>query len=443
MAELEKKGALRRWFGKDRAGEEAPPPVATAPAPGSAPAPEAAVIPTATTISSEPPPRASPPEPEPRPTAASNFVRSTGEIPRHADTNVPLHIRFLDPIQGIKIGKDFRFEVAEADAGRGEHKVAIDRLDFSFAPLAWGEVRPGADATTGIVRVVAVHRPADIYDRPKYDMVATVKSHGGAVVETVVRFALAIGLPVVELLFFLKNGDEEFEPFRPQEQRTSLDARRDFEVEPRDAGEVFVERDRIFFRFLRSDVRPRVTARFPNEETATLEVDLRHAGRGPVVEEEAEAPEELLAPPPEPAVEARASTPLPPAEVLKEGDDAPAAIVGVADSPRYGLSFEVEAQGRAASQSPEPKGEFLQSQSPTPPLPARPPVDPSAGLRAELARLRADADRARAANALADEGPRLARKAEFLKNAVKSYVGPDVERLRDALAATLRETGLQ
>jgi hypothetical protein len=438
VAESEKKSALKRWFGRgepegaDFAALDADPAAAPTPTPPPFPAMR------------EPPPAeasAAPPPPPP----SSAHVRRTGDIPVHADTKVPLRIRFLDAVQGIKVGKEFRFEVVQEDRG-AEQRVAIDRLDFSFAPLAWGEVRPGPGPTTGVVRVIAVHKPVDIYDRPKYDMVATFKAHGGTVVETVTQFALGLGLPVVELAFYIKHGDEEFESFRPMEQRKTLDPRRDFEITPVGAAEVFADGKRLYLRLLRPEARPRVTVRFPNEETATLEVDLRRAGAGPLFLAPEEDPEPLLAPPPPVRI-----SPAPAFEMLARPEPTPRPLPAVREEAP--AAPEEEPPPRPPIEAPPPgradrSARFAAAEAPDappapiPPIPPRPALDPSAGLRAELSRLRLEVERARAAGAFAQEGPRLAKRAEFLKGAVQSYVGPDVERLREVLTAVLRETGL-
>ena len=94
----------------------------------------------------------------------------------------------------------------------------------------------------------------------------------------------------------LKELQADFEEFRPQEQRKPLDPRRDIRVSPPSAGEVFADGKKLYLRILRPTERSaRVTVRFPNEEEATLLIDLARAGAGPVIVVD---PEPLLAPPP-------------------------------------------------------------------------------------------------------------------------------------------------
>jgi hypothetical protein len=207
--------------------------------------------------------------------SAGAHVRRTAEIPVFREAAAPLKIRFLDPIREMKIGDQFRFEVAPPEKG-ARSRIPIEALDFRFTPFAWGDVEVGASPCVGIVRVSALHKPLDVYDRPKYEMFATFKASGGAEVETVTQFAVAVTPPVVELRFFLREA-AGLTPFSPQEQARALVPERDIRVSPPDAAEVFAERERLFLRVLRPSARPRLTITFPNEEVATLEVDLDRA----------------------------------------------------------------------------------------------------------------------------------------------------------------------
>ena len=67
---------------------------------------------------------------------------------------VPLQIKFIDPIRPVKMGRELRFEVTRTD--RPTERVSFDQLDFAFAPVMWGVVGPGAEPGTGVVKVVAV-----------------------------------------------------------------------------------------------------------------------------------------------------------------------------------------------------------------------------------------------------------------------------------------------
>lgn len=267
----------------DRSGRWSVPPPAPATPPETAlrsgPAAEPAPVALPPPAPVAPPAPARAPEPSARP--GSLHVSRTGSLPVQPDTKVPLRIRFIDPVQGIKVGKELRFEVLQGE-GPDAHRVAIERLDFAFSPLAWGEVRTDDDPFLGVVRVVAVHRPADIYERPHYDVSATLKARGGTSVETVNQFALALSAPVVELKFYIRDEEDgDLELFHPQEQRRPLDPARDIRATPPYGVEVFEEGRRIFLRILDPARRPEVTVTFPNQEEATLAIDVASAGAPP------------------------------------------------------------------------------------------------------------------------------------------------------------------
>jgi hypothetical protein len=375
---------------------------------------------------------------------------------------VPLEIRFLDPVSSLKVGREVRIEVRRAD-GTGE-RVPVDQLDFSFAPLVWGEVRAGADPGQGIVRVIALAKTADIYDRPRYGLTATYKARGDAALEeTGSRFALGMAVPIVDIHFYFRDQDE-FEPFEPQEQRTPL-AAEDFEVSPPGSAEVILEGKRVRARVLRPGAAPRLTVRFPNGERATIELDMTRAGRtGPIamtpgtdaagaVAQDVNTPAKNMNTPPQnvnmhseaaefasTATEALAAPPPPPPAWIASPPSRPEAAapppasvpapVPVPETPPLRASVAA-----AAPPTPAP--------APAPAKPVGPAVDPSASLRREVQQVRREVDAAIA------DGPippgkreRLQKKIEAMRAIVQGYRGPDVAALRDFFQRTLGDVAL-
>ncbi len=325
---------------------------------------------------------------------------------------VPLRIRFLDPVQPFRLGREIRFEVERADLEGGGPPVPIDQLDFGFAPLEWGEVRVGDGPALGVVKVVAVAKPRDVYDRPKYELSATFKARGGLEVETVTRFALAWGAPVVELRFFIMD-EERFDPFDPQAQSRPLAPAADFEVVPAGSADVFLDGSRFFARIHDPRTVTTVTVRFPNGEKAATRIDLGRVALG----------SDGFSLPANP-------TPVP--------TPAPVPVPVPVPEPRLLDSVPQPAPALAPAPPPVPPPPPPPPPPPAPVLPVVPAassLDPSASLRREIQSVRREIDAALSAVAPGPLPPaqrdRLKKRLDFMRSAVQGYRGPDVQVLRE------------
>jgi hypothetical protein len=198
---------------------------------------------------------------------------------------VPLQIRFIDSIRPVKIGRELRFEVTRTD--RPTERVSFDQLDFAFAPVLWGDVGPGTEDGTGVVRVVALAKSRDVYDKPKYEMTATFKARGDTSLEAGNLFAIGLAAPVVEIKFFTREDDpsteaveQEYEEFDPQAQSTPLKPS-DLSVDPAHHAELFEKGGKFYARILDPMRAGRLIVTFPNGEKAEIALDVRLAGKRP------------------------------------------------------------------------------------------------------------------------------------------------------------------
>jgi len=385
---------------------------------------------------------------------------------------VPLQIKFIDAIRPVKMGRELRFEVVRTD--RPTERVPFDQLDFSFAPVLWGIVGPGAEPGLGVVKVVALAKSRDVYDKPKYEMTATYKARGDTQLETGNLFALAYLPPVVELRFYVREDDPSedethYEEFDPQKQGTPLKSG-DIKVDPPHAADIFEQGGRFFARILKPTTTGTIIVTFPNGEKATVILDVRHAGKRPeelarlseaqdALEDESEAPPSIAgigggspvppAPKTAPApVPAPVSVPAPvwsakqpePEEAEPSGDDdeseevdAPAAAPEIVPSPALATTT---APAVAAPSSPA-AAPAPASASGRAAAPGAAKVDPSFALRREISNVRREVETAREGGLIpTGVRDRLVKKIAFFKKAAEDYKGPD----KDAVLAHFEST---
>jgi hypothetical protein len=404
---------------------------------------------------------------------------------------VPLEIKFIDPQKPIKVGREIRFEVVRTD--RPSERVPFDQLDFAFAPVLWGVVSAGGEAGTGVVKVVALAKSRDVYDRPKYEMSATYKARGDAALESGNLFALALAAPVVEVKFFVREEDptipEEYEPFDPQAQSQPLSSA-DFKVEPPHAAEVFEEAGRFFARIADPSLVGTLTVTFPNGEEATLRLDVRDAGKRPEElsreggpgggEEDEEAAETA------PRGAAAAAAPRA-ASGSDSGERAAlraAASEEEAAADRAGEGWDAGHEDEAPRTPPAPAAPPGRESAPAPRMPSSAPaaalaapapaaraaaaapasataapapatssgasgridpsrVDPSYGLRTAMTQLRREIDSAMS-DGLIPIGARakLLQKVKFFRDAAHGYKGPDKPSVEEFFERTLGSVDL-
>lgn len=189
-----------------------------------------------------------------------------------AQETAQLQIEFKDSVKPLSVGKEIRF-VVSSNIGGERVNVEIDKLKFTFEPEGWGEVRPGAEKTTGIIVVKKLVSEGDIFDETEYVVRAAFKGEGEGTIRERNRFRVALGLPIIELKLFYSGGAGwvEFD----ERTRARLDVQKNFEVSHPDIIKIITMEGKFYVQFLKeSDIKPSVTVIFPNGDRATLVIDI-------------------------------------------------------------------------------------------------------------------------------------------------------------------------
>ncbi len=193
--------------------------------------------------------------------------------------DVPLEIRFLDPIKPVRKGRKVRFRVMQSGSGPSPLAVPVAKVDFNFKPILWAKIEPGEDELTGVIHIIDKINPESVYDRPHYQVQARLAASGGTTVDSDFEVRIHSGPPIIELQFTLVDHDEP-RPFDPMSENPPLDLATDVTVSPSESADIFSVGGRIYARILSVEPMPQVSVRFPSGEEVSMYLDPLAAVRG-------------------------------------------------------------------------------------------------------------------------------------------------------------------
>jgi hypothetical protein len=189
-----------------------------------------------------------------------------------SESETPLDIEFVDPVDDVEVGRSFRFHVLQTNARGERHAVRIEELEFEFAPIAWGSVRPSDDPGVGIVEVVKTVVLDDVFVDPCYTVNAHYRPKAARTLAPKRHVRMAAAAIEVELAFAIGQEGKwkAFEPLnlpRPVDLSTA-------QITPPDGARVLVRDGKVFLRIEPARAIPRELAlTFPNGEVAAIRID--------------------------------------------------------------------------------------------------------------------------------------------------------------------------
>lgn len=185
---------------------------------------------------------------------------------------LPLEIDFLDPVDDVEIGRVFRFQVLQRNARGAREPVSIEDLEFSFTPMVWGTVLPSEDRAVGVIRVIEVVEPEDVFLAPHYSVHARYKRGADRTLAPKRKIRMSAISVEIELGFAV-GLEGKWKSFQPLSLPRPVDLSTAKVSEP--ASQKLLVRDgKVFLRIEHLDSVPvDLGLTFPNGETAALRVD--------------------------------------------------------------------------------------------------------------------------------------------------------------------------
>lgn len=185
------------------------------------------------------------------------------------DPAVPLTIDFVDPPGDLVPGEEIRFKVRLED-----QLLEIRHLHFEFHPIVWATFEATGDPRIGLLRVLELPRPIDIYQRTEYRFDVSLKARGSAPVRPRRYTRLIPGQIEVELVFFRGHGSQ-YELFNPLTAQRRLDIEHAFTLNS-DRLRMVARENRVYLQCDRlSDLRTQFDVTLPNGEQLHLDLNSR------------------------------------------------------------------------------------------------------------------------------------------------------------------------
>lgn len=247
-------------------------------------------------------------------------------------------IEFVDGPPAMEVGRQARLRVL-ARGVDGKFAVPLERVAFSFEPMAWGRVLATADPGVGLLEVIGLVDDGELLS-PSYSIRAQLSEEAGQRLGSDRRIRIVPEALELELAFEVGQGTR-WTRFGPDDLRAPIDWSRARVGDP-STQSLFLREGRPYLRIAPPSALPaRVEITFPNGEVATLALEgalsARHGG------EQQPEPQPRIAAPPAAAPAAAAPTPA-------AGAAAAGAREEVARLQRYVSSF-----GAAPRQATDPR----------------------------------------------------------------------------------------
>jgi hypothetical protein len=318
-----------------------------------------------------------------------------------------LDIEFLDGHLDMEIGERGRIKVTQGDATGSPHPIGLQKVEFTFEPIAWGKVTPLDEPGVGLLEVVQVVETDDLLLAPTYDIAARLTNDTRRTLRTERRVRLLATAVEIEIGFEVGQKDK-WQRFEQTQLKQPIDWSQ-AEVSDPSCMSIVIRDERPHLRVTEPKGLPGwVAVTMPNGERVTMSLS------GEVVSRRPDDPEPE--PEPEPAAPA-------PAAIAQ----APAAQPEVAEAPALAAEPEIAHEPAPAAEpqdEPEPEP-ALETQDETEdedvevPLPAS-----SEASRAEIKGLR---------HYVASFAGSAAQGDQALATSIKARIEAEVRRVWELL----------